>query len=853
MKKLFWTCICLCYVVVAQGQVVDISKKPLKELLHKIESHHGVKFSFAEKLIEKKACPAFDCRKPVSEFVDLLEGAVGLYVNKINDRYYTIVDRSRKRIEVNGVVRDHLFNAPMEGTTVQSQEQPNRGVVTHKDGRFNFSRISLSDTLMVSFSGYKPLRIAAAKFYKQPTVSIVLFEQSNLLEEVVVKNYLSTQSLKTSDGAIVMRPNSQGVLPASLDGDVLQSTQQIPGVQSPVESASGIHVRGGTPDQNLILFDGIKLYNTAHFFGAISAFNPAVIDRVIVYKNASNVAYGNHIAGVVDMSTSNVVPAAIGGSVGMSMTAADATLRVPIGKKVGLQMAFRRSLADFVETPTMNNIATKVFQNTSIAKGKKLAEEPYVTSEDDFDFIDATVKLNYQPNERNHLSFQQIFIQNNLTYTLENSNLADVKSDELNVKNLGLGAQWNSDWGNGWSHHLNAYLSSYLLKYDGNKQRENLVYDFTKKDNTVEEVSAELMFRKIWNDHNSFRFGYQYSYDDIYFSLRKKNSVVFAQNNTESRQYAAVHSAIGEYRWKFGKKTSVHAGLRTSYIPRFDKWLIEPRLYTQVALHKNFWLHASAELKQQYTSKIVEFFTADFGLENKLWALSDMNQIPILQSRQYTLGATLNYQGWYLDVGTYYKTISGLTSLTSGFNNYSRGIFNGSAVSKGLDVMLKKQWSKKLSTRATYAFGNTALTFDGFNNNEVFNGSFNISNALYIAQHFTSDHWDVALGWNFRSGLPFSSLIELNPNNGVVLNQYNNANLPDYHRLDISATYKFHLSKKHKISSKVGLSFLNVYNRKNILKRTFDVAYDNSYQATLQTLDTYSLSFTPNVIWRIEF
>ena len=174
--------------------------------------------------------------------------------------------------------------------------------VTHKktfsneQGWFSLQEILSTDSLEIGLLGYDQKIIPAVNFKSKDCPVIYLNETVNSLEEIVIRNYLTKGVLKKVDGGVLIKPQQQGTIPGSTDADVFLTTQQLPGIISPLETASGIHINGGTPDQNLVLFDNIKLYSTAHFFGAISAFNPNVINKVAIFKNAAHIKYGNHIS-----------------------------------------------------------------------------------------------------------------------------------------------------------------------------------------------------------------------------------------------------------------------------------------------------------------------------------------------------------------------------------------------------------------------------------------------------------------------------------------------------------------------------------------------------------------------------
>ncbi|WP_372937409.1 TonB-dependent receptor plug domain-containing protein [Seonamhaeicola sp.] len=127
------------------------------------------------------------------------------------------------------------------------------------------------------------------------------------LEEVIVTNYLTTGLTKFNDGSITIKPETFGILPGLIEPDVLQTIQALPGVISTDETVSNINVRGGTHDQNLLLWDGIKMYQSGHFFGLISAFNPYIPKKINVYKNGTSAKYGEGISSIIDMQLPNEI------------------------------------------------------------------------------------------------------------------------------------------------------------------------------------------------------------------------------------------------------------------------------------------------------------------------------------------------------------------------------------------------------------------------------------------------------------------------------------------------------------------------------------------------------------------
>ncbi len=833
-------------------------KVSLKEILNTLENTFNIKFSFSEEVVNSKSMfLKKNDKELLSKLLSEIELKTGLEIKKISDRYYTVSEKLDK-ITICGYIYDAETKQVLTDATAITNT--NKGVGTNSKGYFELKNLQAKDSITISFIGYTDIKKSVRDLPQGDCVKLFLQEDVNTLNEVIISSYLTNGVVKKNDGAITLIPRKQGVLPGLTEADVLLSTQQLPGIQSPIENASGIHIRGGTPDQNLILFDGIKLYNTSHFFGSISAFNPYVVDNVTVYKNASNAKYGNHIAGVIDIETMTDVPEKMSIGAGFNFTNADVNATIPIGKKLGVQFSFRRSISDLLDTPTFDKLSQKVFQNTAIADGETQAEEqPFIEDENNFSFIDFNTKVIYQLNDKNKISLQQIRIKNDLEYELNNEADNQSRFDFIDIQNEGYGITWNRDWNENLSQETGAHYTNYKLFYDGNKKRDNIIYDSTIKNNEIKEFTFSTIFNQKLNDISELNFGYQFTHSDISFSLEQENTDFPSSTTNKDKKINNQQTLLAEYVLSKSKKYNFNIGGRVSYMPLLKKTFLEPRVYGRVQVLPSFWLNASGEIKQQYTSKIIEFFTSDFGLENELWAISNGKDIPVLKSQQVTFGVLFEKKGWLLDTEAYYKKVDGLTSLSTGFDNTSgESIYNGNATILGVDVLAKKNWNKDISTWISYSFGESTLDSFGFNQGKSFKGNFNISNSLYVAQQIGFGNFDFSLGWTFRNGLPFSEVVnsELSEAQFEIqeLKGFNQSSLPHFHRLDASATYEFYWNKKRNIKSKVGVSFINIYDRRNILRRTYEKTKDPVTSSKLiNTVDTFSLGFTPNVVFRIQF
>ena len=696
------------------------------------------------------------------------------------------------------------------------------------------------------------------RYYIIKKQSQINLSDTQQLDEILIKEYLTSGISENKDGSINLSPSKLGILPGLTEPDVLQSLQLIPGVQSPNETASELYIRGGTPDQNLILWDGIKMYHSGHFFGMLSAFNPYITDEITLYKSGTKARYGNRISGVIDISSDNDIPKAIEGGFGFNMINVDAYLKAPLSNSTAILFSIRRSFTDAFKTATFKNLSKRVFQDTKISQGNKVFEDDEVTiTKDLFYFSDITFKAIVKPTVKDEIVFSNLITKNKLDYGFLIEEFDEASNDKLDVKNLGSSITWNHNYNNAFSHQLKGYYSNFDLKYVGSNSITDEFSDQLSKENRIDDFG--LSFDSQWkvNTLNIFGFGYQFSSNKVKYALSFKDSESpeddYNESNTETND---THALYADYQYNKADKWFVNLGLRTNYISVLDKVYIEPRLQFETRLLEHLKLKMSAESLHQAVSQVVEFSTQEFGLENQIWVLSDGERIPLLKSIQFTAGFVFNKNGWNLDIEGYYKDIKGLTSFTIGFDNADDFFSEGESHVLGLDVLLKKR-IEKYRTWLGYSLIKNEFNFSNINDGNPFPGNFDITHSLSWSHTYEWKNFNVSLGWNIRTGIPYTKALGLiDTADGTVINydEINADRLPNYHRLDISTTYKFNVSKNEKWKGKLGFSLFNIYNVENILSRTYDKGQspvDNT--EVLLEVNKVSLGITPNLLFRIEF
>lgn len=824
-----------------EGEVVSGN---LKSYFSYLSKKHDVTFSYLDKIIEEKSFQIDTTKSRTLEgALAELERETRLKFEQVRDDYIVVRSFSSTDIvKICGYVSDYA-DEPVIGATVSYSERD--GVFTDERGYFKFDSIAYGARLTIRSVGYHVKHLNVRDLPFSTCTKFKLGESVNVLQEVVVSNYLAS-GIHKNRNQVTIDPEELKTLSGLIEPDVLQSIQQAPGVNSPYETAAGLHVRGGLPDQNLVLWNGIKTYNQGHFFGMISAFNPYITNKVTFIKSGSSARYGDRVSSIIDISTNSKPVDRFSGGVGSNMIFADGFLNMPIvPSKLSLQLSARRSFTDVFETFTYNQMADRVFQNTKISEQNSSDQQ----SSNRFFFNDFTSNLNWQINDNNHLYFNALYNENNLDFQSKNSNTSQSYNDKLFNANEGFALNWESNFGS-WSFDLDANYAKYLLKYEFIVSEADTVTNSSKK-NLVRESGARLNGSYQFDEDNKFSLGYHFSDNQARYAYEisgsNYNLVLDADNTT-----IQTHSVFAEYEFS-NQGFYIQPGLRVNHYRELGKTYFEPRLYAQKSISDYFSISLSGEYRTQVASQIKESVVSDLSLENKVWALVSSERFPVIKSYQFTVGASYKRKGWQIDIEGYHKQVMDVSTLIFGYLNPQDNQFRiGDSDIIGTDFFLKKRWMNYESW-VSYSYLHTQNTFRGLNNNQPFPGSWNIEHTIHWTNNYSAGPWNFSLGWMWHTGKSYTEVLDegIEGSVSIVYGALNGNNLPVYHRLDCSVLYEFNAQKAEDIRYRIGVSVLNLYNRRNLLNREFRTtpSIDN------ELIDTkvYSLGITPNLVFRVFF
>lgn len=818
----------------------------LRDYVLQLEEVYDVKFSYVDEdlaTLEIKV-PGFTSLPLILED---LRRQTQLIITKLSDRYYTLSKSTT--VDVCGRILDNFERLTVVGATVEVLGS-SIAAVAGLDGEFRLTNIPRKAVIKVQHLGFRTRFITAEDYVSNnPCKEIVLGIRYQQLEEVVVYELLTSGLTKQLDAGITINPGEFGILPGQIEPDVLQTIQALPGIKSIDETVSNINIRGGTNDQNLMLWDGIKMYQSGHFFGLISAFNPYLTEEVTLIKNGTSAQYGDGVSGIIKMESNDEIKDIAYGGGGFNLISGDLYGHVPFRGDMAFQFSARRSITDFLNTPTFEQFAGRVFQDIQVTNNLTLTDRAF-DQEQTFYFYDFSGKYLYDYNEDHKLRLSFIYINNNLDYSETDLSISTTNRSSLDQENISIGGRLTSNWSERFRTALQGYYTRYNLDSFSSTVADR--QQLTQK-NIVDERSFRINTYYDLSPTMTWLNGYQLTETGI------TNGTIVTQPpfNNESKAVVRSHGVFTELNYTTeNNRMHIQGGVRANLLQNldtFDELVFEPRLNFHAFLANNFRIEILGELKNQVINQFIDLDENFLGIENRRWVLSDEQLFPITKSKQGSIGFNYEKRNWYIGLEGFYKEVDGISTSTQGFQNQNQ--FNGeigSYENKGVEFLINHR-DANFSTWLSYTFNDNNYTFDSiippsFPNNR------DIKHAITAATTYAYKNLKVSLGVNYRTGKPFTqplappddldtSVIPFRIN----YQQPNSSRLPEYIRIDASAIYEFPLSRR--INASLGASILNILDRKNIL----NTSYRLDQQFNIETVESTSLGFTPNISFRVQF
>ena len=814
---------------------------PLKKILIEIEQQHQVNFNYTEDNVAGLQVTPPKKTLSLEQKLQYLAKKTNLAFENIGNQFINIYKKEKEATRICGNVFSGTDKKPIENANVTLTNKTQ--IATDAKGYFECNKAD-ANLLIISHVGFISKRILVGKSDAENCIQIVLDPEITQLEEIKANAILASGISKNTDGSFEIKPKKFGILPGLIEPDALQTMQQIPGVNSLDESVSSINVRGGTHDQNLFLWNGIRMFQTGHFFGLISVFNPNLAHTISIYKNGSSAFYGESVSSVVAISSTAENTEKNAFSAGINMINADVYAKYNVSKKSYIEISARKSITDFVETPTYREYFNKVFQNTTITDFSKSQNIDY-QSDKKFGFYDATLKYAQKIGSKDQIILDLITIKDNLE-VFQSATIYDMNRSEDNVlrqQNYGGNLSWKRNWNSFNTTKINVYNSSYELLAN---QKTTFGDQVVIQENTVNNNGVNLENSHIISSKFSLNDGYQFNEMGITNLEQVSNPDFYRKVKDVLRTHAFIVEG------KFNDTLSriyFKAGTRINYIEKFKKFIVEPRMQLSYGINKNLNLELLGELKSQNSQQIIDLQKDYFGIEKRRWITSNDSTIPIQRSRQISLNLFYKKNDWLLDIESFYKKVKGITTSSQGFQNQLEFVkTTGNYEVWGAEMLIQKKMNHFL-TWLSYTYNHNNYHFSNYEY-PSFPNNFQLMHTVSWAGIYEKNNFKIALGTKWSSGRPKTSpdLSQIDLSDPVlVYNKPNNTNLHIFSQVNISSTYKWETEKG--IQYKIGLSILNILNRRNEISEYYRVS---SLSNSIEEVETFSLQRTPNLSFRIS-
>ena len=844
MKQFLFWCFALLFStsIIAQKQSV-FDQVELHHVLPKIAKFYDTNFSYADAIIEnKKVSIVLDQMIALEDLILTLSAQTDLKFEQLSVK--NIVISPYKANDVITICGQLQCNSKTIANAVIQIN--NEAYFSNDNGHFKINNIPYNALISITSFGVKNTTLKASELVFPNCITINLTEKLETLDQIIIDEYLTGGISKNIKQTTISTKKSK-ILPGLIEPDILESIHQIPGVTNLNETVNSIHVRGGKSDQNLILWNNIKTYGNSHMFGAISAFNPYVTDKVNFISKGTNPKYGERISSVIDI-TSNYKPAhRIKGGAGFNMLHGDAFVDIPILKdKLSVLVSGRRSYADALETFTYKNYVSRIFQNTQNYNSNL----DFNQSKNIFWFYDYTANAAWKASSKNLIKINHIYTEDYLNFSAFSPDNNNLYTDALKTKNKGSNIVWEKEWTKNISLQIDSYISEYSYKFNSSNQ-SNLGTLYDSKENYIKDIGLNLNLTYDLTEYKQLNLGYQFSNKNVTYSF---NTNVSNQTPslTSKNDVVKTNSLYAEYQINKPKDFLYTLGLRANHYSNSNKFYIEPRAIVQKFVIPEFSISASLEYKSQYLNQIEESVINNLSLENHVWALSNKNEFPILTGYQYTVGVNYTKNKWIIDFEAYYKKTNNINSLNIDLMNQNINEYHlGASSIQGVDLFLKKQL-KNYNSWLSYSFNSAKYRFPDLNNEKPFPSNINIDHTVKWSHFYKWKKFEFTLGWLWHNGKPYTKIdTNTHPDNSVsyAYTGLNNRNLHPYHRLDFSAIYDFRPHKNKTIKYRLGVSVLNLYNRKNTINK--DIRFSNTSPEELNINDVRGTELSPNLMLRI--
>ncbi len=822
------------FILFAQVETVPKVKIPgtkasTNELIKLLEAESGWVISYSSRLCVNESIA------PLPGFHSLIDHLNKIFLNCPFD-----YELRGKRIIIKPAVKSEAFFV-VSGFVLDEESGeslPSAGIFLPKStvgtvcNNYGYYSISLPQgewQLRASYVGYQ----VRDKVFNLRGDTVINFNLNSAiqLKEIAVLGHFNPDLINAVRmGAVVLSVEEIRSTPALLgETDLIKNIQMLPGVQGGSEGFSGLYVRGGGPDQNLILLDDVPVYNVGHLLGFFSIFNADAVKHVSVLKGGFPARYGGRLSSVVDVRMVEGNREKTKGTINLGLLSSGISLNGPVKKdKSGYALSFRRTYLDAIAGLAQ--------------RGKDETANYY--------FFDLNGKFNHTFNPKNRIYLSSYFGRDKYFTAYNFINVPDVvlssPSTRLNDENsAGWGnfvsaLRWNHLFNNKLFSNITATYSNYrfFIGVKRNNQVNNTWDSFEQNYvSGIQDFSIRADFDYYPSNGNIVKFGGNV----IYHLFNPGIDIIQRSVNTSAPVDTTIgniglegweHHLFYENEFTSGDNFRINLGGRLILFKGQDKvyWSAEPRVSVHYSLLPNLALRTAFSSMSQFIHMVS---SSNVALPTDLW-LPVTDKIPPMRALQVSLGSDLNidsgeiytlsfdlYKKW-LDNILHYRESTGFFDYSS---NWEDKLTGGEGTSYGLELLFRKN-KGKLTGWLGYTLARTFNRFEEINNGKEFAARFDRRHDIGLSVNYGfNSRLDGGLMWQYGSGTPITlpsekyfapdlPFIGSTNNQGYSENaiSINGFRMPAFHRLDVGLNFKKEFSKGEQTWS-VGI--INLYGRQN--------------------------------------
>lgn len=728
-------------------------------------------------------------------------------------------------LKLKGKIVDSKLKAPLVGVSVVVQDIQS-ATTSGSDGSFELDFPSGKHIIAVSYINFDE-QLIDLEIYEDGVLNITLEETPVLLDEVIVQDKAGRDMATNLMGQTFLSMKEIKRAPALLgEVDLIKQVQSLPGVSTAGEAASGFNVRGGGVDQNLILYDGLPVFNSSHVFGFFSSFNAEAVKDVSFYRGGIPAEFGGRISSVLDIRSKEGDYEKWSLSGGIGIISSNLMINGPIKKnKTSIVASFRTTYSDWLINTVKSNYVN--LENSKVS------------------FYDGTIKLAHKFNEKTKLtwsgyaSHDQFRLKGDSTYEWRNF-LTSLRLDHSFSQTLSasfIAGYGSYDYDVSDKDRLTGFDLTYKISYptlklDFQLQRgphkiafglQNHYYNFNPGTLTPSSVESNKKLVQI-DLQKSLESGLYISDQfepvkqlHIDAGLRLSNFLVLGPGNVNIYKDGAPREALNIV------DTLHFSGGRT--IKSF--YGLEPRLGIRYELPKE----ASIKIGYNRTFQYLHLVTNTTAITPvDIWQPSGYYFKPQIAD-QISIGYFKSYKEKMYEafVEVYYKRMQNVLDFKDGAQlllnpQIEKDLLQGKARAYGIEMQITKT-AGRLSGALNYAYSRSFRTISGafpeerINDGKEYRSNFDQPNIVNLSWKYSiSKRYFFTGGFTYHTGRPITLPLSAFTVQNVTVSSFSERNefrIPDYHRLDLGLVLEGNHKRKKIFDGTLTLSVYNVYARKN--------------------------------------